>query len=121
MNTTATSIDTTRLIAAAQRALESLEGLIANTFDPGVEALGARYELAHALGVLGVSELPLDELGFARDPRVIRAAALHGAASTIRYACPDHSDEGNDAFIVCQCLAADELGRMAANAGEAAA
>jgi hypothetical protein len=38
-----------RLRSAAQRALESLEDLIANTTDPGVEALGARYELATAL------------------------------------------------------------------------
>ncbi|MFF5421828.1 hypothetical protein [Streptomyces misionensis] len=40
---------TDRLHAAAQRALESLEDLIRNTTDPGVEALGARWELAHAL------------------------------------------------------------------------
>ncbi|MGA4875911.1 hypothetical protein [Streptomyces lydicamycinicus] len=121
MNTTATPIDTARLLAAAQRALESLEDLIANTFDPGVEALGARYELAQTLGALGASELPLDELGFARDPKVIRSAALHSAASTIRYSCPDHSDEGDSAFIACQCLAADELRRMAANADEVTA
>lgn len=38
-----------RLRAAAQRALESLTDLIANTTDPGVEALGARYELGQAL------------------------------------------------------------------------
>lgn len=38
-----------RLRSAAQRALESLENLIADTTDPGVEALGARYELATAL------------------------------------------------------------------------
>lgn len=42
-----------RLGAAAQRALESLDDLIANTTDPGVEALGARYELAHALSTAG--------------------------------------------------------------------
>ncbi|MFD9834474.1 hypothetical protein [[Kitasatospora] papulosa] len=40
---------TTRLRSAAQRALESLDDLIANTTDPGVEALGARYELAREL------------------------------------------------------------------------
>ncbi|MFD7861835.1 hypothetical protein [Streptomyces sp. NPDC059783] len=38
-----------RLRAAAQRALESLNDLIAATTDPGVEALGARYELGQAL------------------------------------------------------------------------
>lgn len=41
--------DTDRLYSAAQRALESLEDLIAHTTDPGVEALGARYQLATAL------------------------------------------------------------------------
>ncbi|MEU0317080.1 hypothetical protein [Nocardioides sp. NPDC006273] len=40
---------TDRLYDAAQRALDSLNDLIRNTFDPGVEALGARYELAHVL------------------------------------------------------------------------
>jgi hypothetical protein len=39
----------TRLHEAARRALDSLNDLIANTTDPGVEALGARYELATAL------------------------------------------------------------------------
>jgi hypothetical protein len=39
----------TRLHEAARRALGSLNDLIANTTDPGVEALGARYELATAL------------------------------------------------------------------------
>ncbi|MGW1930442.1 hypothetical protein [Streptomyces sp. NPDC001919] len=38
-----------RLRAAAERALDALNDLIRNTFDPGSEALGARYELAHAL------------------------------------------------------------------------
>ncbi|MFD0035562.1 hypothetical protein ACFVJK_46815 [Streptomyces sp. NPDC127172] len=42
-----------RLRAAAQRALESLDDLIANTTDPGVEALGARHELAAALSNAG--------------------------------------------------------------------
>ncbi|MFE3386340.1 hypothetical protein [Streptomyces anulatus] len=38
-----------RLRAAAQRALESLDSLIADHQDPGAEALGARYELAREL------------------------------------------------------------------------
>ncbi|MEU0978492.1 hypothetical protein ABZ488_04675 [Streptomyces griseus] len=38
-----------RLRAAAQRALESLDNLIADHQDPGAEALGARYELAREL------------------------------------------------------------------------
>jgi hypothetical protein len=38
-----------RLRAAAERALDALNDLIRNTFDPGAEALGARYELAAAL------------------------------------------------------------------------
>jgi hypothetical protein len=40
---------TDRLHAAAERALDALNDLIRNTFDPGTEALGARYELAAAL------------------------------------------------------------------------
>lgn len=40
---------TDRLRDAAQRALESLNALIADTLDPGVEALGARHELGQAL------------------------------------------------------------------------
>jgi hypothetical protein len=40
---------TDRMYDAAQRALDALTDLIRNTFDPGVEALGARYELAHVL------------------------------------------------------------------------
>ncbi|MEV6102655.1 hypothetical protein [Nocardia sp. NPDC051981] len=47
--TTTPADDTARLRSAAQRALESLDDLIANTTDPGVEALGARSELATAL------------------------------------------------------------------------
>lgn len=46
-----------RLRAAAQRGLESLENLIADTTDPGVEALGARHELARALGAAGPTAL----------------------------------------------------------------
>ncbi|MFJ4918120.1 hypothetical protein [Streptomyces sp. NPDC088726] len=46
MDTTPT---TDRVRSAAQRALQSLEALIADTTDPGVEALGARHELATAL------------------------------------------------------------------------
>lgn len=57
-----------RLQTAARRALASLEDLIADSRDPGVEALGARYELASALGRISPCELPLDEPGF--DPRV---------------------------------------------------
>ncbi|MFE7485530.1 hypothetical protein [Streptomyces sp. NPDC057552] len=38
-----------QLRAAAQRALESLDSLIADHQDPGAEALGARYELAREL------------------------------------------------------------------------
>ncbi|WP_327435695.1 hypothetical protein OG279_09515 [Streptomyces sp. NBC_01201] len=47
MTTEPTAID--RLRSAAQRALESLDDLIAYTTDPGVEALGARHELAREL------------------------------------------------------------------------
>ncbi|MFF1417448.1 hypothetical protein [Streptomyces sp. NPDC058280] len=38
-----------RVRSAAQRALKALDDLIANTSDPGVEALAARFELATAL------------------------------------------------------------------------
>ncbi|MER6605947.1 hypothetical protein ABT282_08525 [Streptomyces sp. NPDC000927] len=41
--------DAARLRSAAQRALESLDDLIADSVDPGVEALGARHELAREL------------------------------------------------------------------------
>ncbi|MDP5310444.1 hypothetical protein [Streptomyces poriferorum] len=44
-----TTPTTDRVRAAAQRALQSLDDLIADTTDPGVEALGARHELATAL------------------------------------------------------------------------
>lgn len=40
---------TARLEAAARRALDSLAALILNNPDPGVEALGAQYELRQAL------------------------------------------------------------------------
>lgn len=40
---------TGRLEAAARRALDSLAALILDTSDPGVEALGAQYELRQAL------------------------------------------------------------------------
>jgi hypothetical protein len=52
MTTTPTTFDAAAvasLRAAAQRALESLDSLIADHQDPGAEALGARYELARAL------------------------------------------------------------------------
>ncbi|MEU8920382.1 hypothetical protein AB0D10_05500 [Kitasatospora sp. NPDC048545] len=38
-----------RLVEAARRALDALDDLIADSRDPGTEALGARYELAQAL------------------------------------------------------------------------
>lgn len=41
--------DTSRLEAAARRALDSLADFILDTSDPGVEALGAQYELRQAL------------------------------------------------------------------------
>ncbi|MFE5895857.1 hypothetical protein ACFQ67_00250 [Streptomyces sp. NPDC056488] len=40
---------TDHLHVAAERALDALNDLIRNTYDPGAEALGARYELAQAL------------------------------------------------------------------------
>lgn len=43
------ALDTERLAAAARRALEALVDLICNTRDPGVEALGAQFELRQAL------------------------------------------------------------------------
>jgi hypothetical protein len=43
------STDAARIEAAARRALDALNDLIANTTDPGVEALGARFELSQAL------------------------------------------------------------------------
>ncbi|MFD8710376.1 ParB N-terminal domain-containing protein [Streptomyces anulatus] len=59
-----------RLRAAAQRALESLDSLIADHQDPGAETLGARYELARELSntspevarqLLGTTETEDDE------------------------------------------------------------
>ncbi len=57
-----------RLAEAASRALDTLDDLIAESRDPGVEALGARYELAQAIGRLSDSEHPLDEPGFLTRP-----------------------------------------------------
>lgn len=66
--------DADRLQAAARRALTAFEDLIADSRDPGVEALGARYELAHALQRISPYERPLDEPGF--DPRADRLDAI---------------------------------------------
>lgn len=66
--------DADRLQAAAIRALAAFEDLIAESRDPGVEALGARYELAHALQRISPYEQPLDEPGF--DPRTDQLAAI---------------------------------------------
>ncbi|MFG3228155.1 hypothetical protein ACGF07_25685 [Kitasatospora sp. NPDC048194] len=63
-----------RLIETARRALGALDDLIANTYDPGVEALGARYELAQALGQLSPYERPLDEPGFVSGPQTTEEA-----------------------------------------------
>jgi hypothetical protein len=49
--------DPTRLEAAARRALDSLGDLILNTPNPGVEALGAQFELRQAL-LDAISEIP---------------------------------------------------------------
>lgn len=57
-----------KLAEAAKRALTSLEDLIADSRDPGVEALGARWELAEALGALHANKLPLEEPGFLSTP-----------------------------------------------------
>ena len=54
---TADQQHTARLEAAARRALDSLAALILDNPDPGIEALGAQYELRQAL--LGaVPEIP---------------------------------------------------------------
>lgn len=50
---------TARVEAAARRALAALDDLIANTTDPGVESLGARFELSRAL--IGVQPSPLSQ------------------------------------------------------------
>ncbi|MFE7626069.1 hypothetical protein [Streptomyces sp. NPDC057509] len=63
-----------RLREAAQRALESLNALIADTTDPGVEALGARHELGQAL--LNTSLAPASAPAAPAD----RAAVLREAA-----------------------------------------
>jgi hypothetical protein len=57
-----------RLVESAKRALTALEDLIADSRDPGVEALGARWELAQALQALSSYEMPLDEPGFLSQP-----------------------------------------------------
>lgn len=49
--------DMSRVEAAARRALDSLGGLILNTPDPGVEALGAQFELRQAL-LDAIPEIP---------------------------------------------------------------
>ena len=66
--------DADGLRAAALRALESFDNLIAETTDPGVEALGARFELATALQRISPYEQPLNEPGF--DPRADLAKVL---------------------------------------------
>lgn len=48
----------TTLPEAARRALAALDDLIANTTDPGVEALGARHELSVALINAGITVSP---------------------------------------------------------------
>lgn len=106
------------LHAAAHRALSSLEDLIAELHDPGVEALGARYELARALGTLSPKELPLDEPGFSPDPHTIREATLRQAAHDLTAHCPDHGT-ADTCFIACQCLAADDLRKQADTIREA--
>lgn len=55
---TSTPADVTRLEAAARRALEALADLILDSPDPGVEALGAQYELRQLLFGLPL-ELPV--------------------------------------------------------------
>lgn len=50
-------VSTNRLEAAAQRALDSLGDLILNTPNPGVEALGAQFELRQAL-LDAIPEIP---------------------------------------------------------------
>lgn len=53
--------DASRLEAAARRALDSLAAFILDTSDPGVEALGAQYELRHAL-LLDTPPIPTDRV-----------------------------------------------------------
>jgi len=72
--------DVDRLHAAARRALAAFEDLIAEVRDPGVEALGARYELAAALQRISPYEQPLNEPGF--DPRADRLAAIARALAS---------------------------------------
>lgn len=110
MTTQPALIDTigpARLHTAAERALDSLEALIADNTDPGVEALGARYELATALGRVGRNEIPLDELGFSRDPQTVRVAVLYEAARRLE----------DDDYLA----AAEELHEMAREARAATA
>lgn len=85
--------DADRLAAAAHRALTAFEDLIAESRDPGVEALGARYELATALQRVSPYEKPLDEPGF--DPRADLARIereLLAALDSSRNAYPELAD-----------------------------
>ncbi|MFE3429867.1 hypothetical protein [Streptomyces sp. NPDC059171] len=82
-----------RLRAAAQRALESLDSLIADHQDPGAEALGARYELARELSntspevarqllATSVAEGGEDTVGLCGYCGVPRETHHHGYVST---------------------------------------
>jgi hypothetical protein len=55
----------------------------------------------------------------ARIRRQIEARALRTAAAHLVTYCPDHGSR-DTCFMSCQCLGADELRRMATEAGEQA-
>jgi hypothetical protein len=94
-----------RLRAAAQRALESLDDLIANTTDPGVEALGARCELARELSNTS-PEMARQVLGLG-----LRGCG-HGAEET--HVVTDDSDDPEHADDCPGCEAFSLIGHTAA-------
>ncbi|MFJ1653668.1 hypothetical protein ACIOC2_20220 [Streptomyces sp. NPDC088337] len=84
---------TTRIEAAARRALDALNDLIAHTTDPGVEALGARFELGQALA--GAQPSPLDRAA-ARELSTTERAMLRFALDLAQERMLSRGDEFTD-------------------------
>ncbi|MFE9920440.1 hypothetical protein ACFYQA_02300 [Streptomyces sp. NPDC005774] len=96
----------TRIETAARRALDALNDLIANTTDPGVEALGARFELSQAL--IGAQPSPLDRAA-ARELSTTERGTLRFALDLAQERMLSRGDE----FTDDDEAAVDSLRRMA--------
>jgi hypothetical protein len=101
---------------AARRALEAMDDLIANTTDPGVEALGARHELSTALIATPTAapSAPADRAAVLRE--AANGLAALGPLDSLVSAPAAWAEAIETVRRMADQIAEDELRRMAVEA-----